>query len=171
MEHLSEHTLISFLLQSLILPIFFPGIYIAYRHLRVPLKQERIKHSLDELGIGWTKEQEGIENVQNLATANIPMLLIATPYSESQIIDWTDQALFLCYTSEKQREMLGKIGIIRASDIVSTAGKESIKDLSSASDISESELRILTRTLKSAFNLDIVIRFRTGGGTRDGRKR
>jgi hypothetical protein len=65
--------------------------------------------------------QDGIENVQNLATANIPALVANTPFSVGQLIDWIDQAILLVYTSDDQSRALAKLGIIRASDVLANA--------------------------------------------------
>jgi hypothetical protein len=62
--------------------------------------------------------QDGIENVQNLATANIAALITNTPFTLSQLADWIDQAILLVYTSDDQSRALEKIGIIRASDVL-----------------------------------------------------
>jgi hypothetical protein len=37
-------------------------------------------------------KQESIENVQNLATADVPGLVVGTPFTVNQIVDWVDQA-------------------------------------------------------------------------------
>jgi hypothetical protein len=62
--------------------------------------------------------QDGIENVQNLAAANVPALVANTPFSVGQLIDWIDQAILLVYTSDDQSRALAKLGIIRASDVL-----------------------------------------------------
>jgi hypothetical protein len=43
---------------------------------------------------------EGIENLQNLASANIVELMLKTRFSVEQIVDWIDQALLHMHTGE-----------------------------------------------------------------------
>jgi hypothetical protein len=40
-------------------------------------------------------EEEDIENVPNMATADIPDLLVSTPYAPERVVDWVDQAILL----------------------------------------------------------------------------
>ena len=40
-------------------------------------------------------EEEDIENVPNMATADIAGLLVSTPYSPERVVDWVDQAILL----------------------------------------------------------------------------
>ena len=60
MEHLTEPTLLAFLLQAAPFTLFAPLSYLAYRWVRVPVKRDRVKRSLSQLGIAWTKEFEGV---------------------------------------------------------------------------------------------------------------
>ena len=60
MEHLTEPTLWAFLFQAVLLPSYIPLTYLAYRWVRAPLKRDRVKQSLSQLGIDMTKELEEI---------------------------------------------------------------------------------------------------------------
>ena len=60
MEHLTEPTLWAFLLQEISLMLHIPLSYIAYRRVRAPLKRDRVKQSLSQLGIVHTREIEEI---------------------------------------------------------------------------------------------------------------
>ncbi|TEU20335.1 MAG: hypothetical protein E3J21_02560 [Anaerolineales bacterium] len=60
MEHLTEPTLWAFLLLAVLWPSYIPLSYIAYRWVRAPLKRDRVKQSLLQLGIAPTKELEEI---------------------------------------------------------------------------------------------------------------
>ena len=106
-------------------------------------------------------KQEGIENIQNLAAADISALVIGTPFTLNQIIDWIDQAILLAHTSDDQFQVLERSGIIRASDIL-TAGEDSrnLNDLVDASGLKKSELKLLFKTMQSALNIKLVTRFR-----------
>ena len=58
MEHLTEPTLWAFLLQAILSTGYIPLSYLAYRWVRAPLKRDRVKQSLSQLGIDMTKELE-----------------------------------------------------------------------------------------------------------------
>lgn len=104
--------------------------------------------------------QEDIENVQNLATADIPELVMHTPFTVTQLIDWIDQAILLIHTSAEQLTPLQRVGISRASDILEVAADETgLADLIDATGLKESELKILSRMLRSAINIQMVTHF------------
>jgi hypothetical protein len=106
-------------------------------------------------------KQEGIENVQNLAAADIPALVISTPFSLNQIMDWIDQAILLAHTSTLQFQVLAKVGLIRASDFLAiTDDSKGLNDLAEATELKKSELKILSKILLSALNIKLVARFR-----------
>lgn len=104
--------------------------------------------------------QEDIENVQNLATADIPELVMQTPFAVNQLIDWIDQAILLIHTSPERLTPLQRIGISRASDILEIATDAAgLADLVDATGLKESELKILGRMLRSAINIQMVTHF------------
>jgi hypothetical protein len=106
-------------------------------------------------------KQEGIENVQNLATANVADLVVATPFTVNQIIDWIDQAILTVYASQEQLEALEKAGARTASDVLTnTSNGRHLNELAEATDLQKSELRVLRRSLQSALNIALVTRFR-----------
>ncbi len=51
-------------------------------------------------------EEEGIENVQNLATADVTELTVRTHYNFRTLIDWIDQALLLIRLTSGQTKIL-----------------------------------------------------------------
>jgi len=51
-------------------------------------------------------EEEGIENVQNLATADVTELAVRTHYSFRTLIDWIDQSLLLVRLTNDQAKAL-----------------------------------------------------------------
>lgn len=53
-------------------------------------------------------EEEGIENVQNLATADVTELTVRTHYNFRTLIDWIDQALLLTRLTTDQIKILGE---------------------------------------------------------------
>lgn len=60
---------------------------------------------------------EGIENLQNLASANIVDLMLKTRYPVEQIIDWIDQALLQIHARERY-EHFRKSGLRTATDFL-----------------------------------------------------
>ena len=106
-------------------------------------------------------KQEGIENVQNLATADVPALVIGTPFPVHQIVDWVDQAILLTYASQEQFEALEKVGLRCASDVLTAAGdNKRLNQLASATGLDKDGLRMLHLALQSALNIKMVSRFR-----------
>jgi hypothetical protein len=116
--------------------------------------------------------QEGIENVQNLATADVLALVIGTPFPVTQIVDWVDQAILLVYASreeqfedpEKSRaqfQALEKVGLRCATDVLTATGDdEHLNQLASATGLNKDGLRMLHLGLESASNIKMVLRFR-----------
>jgi hypothetical protein len=106
-------------------------------------------------------KQEGIENAQNLATADVPALVIGTPFPVTQIVDWVDQAILLAYASQGQFEALEKVGLRCASDVLTAAGDNRLlNQLASATGLNKDGLRMLHLALQSASNMKMVSRFR-----------
>lgn len=75
-------------------------------------------------------EEEDIENIPNMATADIVGLLVSTRLPADRIVDWVDQAILLTYLGPHQadgphgegsRERLGRHGIRTASALLSAA--------------------------------------------------
>jgi hypothetical protein len=105
-------------------------------------------------------QQDGIENVQNLATADIPALVITTPFSLSQIVDWVDQAILMVYASPTQFEALQNVATRCASDILVIARTDALDELAEASGLKPGELKVLCTVLQSALNMKTVAYFR-----------
>ncbi len=71
--------------------------------------------------------EEGVEDLQNLATADIVDLLLATRVPVGRTVDWIDQAhLYLRVTSPAARQQLRALGIRSATDLqdVFAAGED-----------------------------------------------
>jgi hypothetical protein len=58
----------------------------------------------------------GIDNVQNLASVDIPFLLINTTFSAQQVIDWVDQAILYLYLEPSDIESFRRGRIRTVSD-------------------------------------------------------
>lgn len=105
--------------------------------------------------------QEGIENVQNLASADVPALVASTPFTLNQIIDWVDQAVLLVNASQEQVAGLEKVGLRCASDVLTIAEDETnLEKLSQATNLNKNGLNMLLLALQSAPNAKIVSRFK-----------
>ncbi len=106
-------------------------------------------------------DQEGIVNVQNLATANLMRLVWYTPFDVGQLVDWTDQAILLLYASPKQAAALQNVGLRCASDVL-LAVENSPDALARASGLGQSEMRVLAGAMQVAANIDLVRRYWVG---------
>jgi hypothetical protein len=104
--------------------------------------------------------QEGIENIQNLAAADIPALVIGTPFTVGQIIDWIDQSILLVYANDDLYNMLEKTGVRCATDFIVASDDATLELLSTASEISASKLKMLRLAVQSAPNIEIVAKYK-----------
>jgi hypothetical protein len=57
-------------------------------------------------------EEEGIENVQNLATAEVVTLAVKTHYNIRTLVDWVDQAILIDRLGEAAGKLLREKGLI-----------------------------------------------------------
>lgn len=93
--------------------------------------------------------EEGIEDLQNLATANIVDLMLNTRIPIERLIDWIDQALLYIHlekgesdAGETSRKKLRRFGIRAASDlaiVLETLDAESVRKLESILDKDQKE--------------------------------
>lgn len=105
--------------------------------------------------------QDGIENVQNLANADISELVASTPFTLNQIIDWVDQSILLTYATAEASSALMKVGIQGAADVVMLCEEpDMLETLHWASGIDKNVLTIINTTLRNAANIRVIIRFR-----------
>lgn len=69
-------------------------------------------------------EEEGIENVQNLATADVTELTVRTHYNFRTLIDWIDQALLITrLTSDQVKLLSGQATAISAIEMAAVSPK------------------------------------------------
>lgn len=61
-------------------------------------------------------KDNGIDNVQNLASVDIPFLLINTTFSAQQVIDWVDQAILYLYLEPSDIESFRRGRVRTVSD-------------------------------------------------------
>jgi hypothetical protein len=65
--------------------------------------------------------QEGIQNVQALATTDLARLAVRTPYDAQTLVDWVDQALLRIHTKVLWHAGMAAIGIRCATDLFDVA--------------------------------------------------
>jgi hypothetical protein len=104
-------------------------------------------------------DQEGIVNVQNLASANLLELVANTPFDVGQIVDWVDQAILMMHASPEQIEKLKGVGI-RSGSILIDIIKHGDEPLSTATGLNPEELVILRLALTSATNMKLIMLYR-----------
>lgn len=91
-------------------------------------------------------EEEGIDNVQNLATADVVDLVVRTHYSARTLIDWIDQSIVLSRLTTDQVKVLTSQGMaISAIELAAAAPESNNGDLTFA------------KTLASKLNVDPVL--------------
>lgn len=79
-------------------------------------------------------EEEGIEDAQNLATADVIDLAVKTHYGLRTLIDWIDQAVLVVRLGEKKTQTLWELGVpVSAIDLASQSpentGQSAIAEL------------------------------------------
>jgi hypothetical protein len=94
------------------------------RHLVHSLKKEHPLSDLDGLNIWYESRllEEGIEDMQNLATANIVDVMLRTRVPVDRLVDWIDQAVFDLHVKDgseggSDRRTLRRLGIRTATDL------------------------------------------------------
>ncbi len=102
--------------------------------IRVPSLEERAPLTrLDGLSV-WTEArllEEGLSNVESLATADFELLVLNTNFSTAQLIDWVDQALLYVHAGRSGEGIapLRSAGKRTASDLLEAVSKKSLKSL------------------------------------------
>lgn len=104
-------------------------------------------------------EDEGIETVQNLATAHLLRLVVKTPYDVSQVVDWVDQAILFTYTIEEQAKRLEGVGLQRASHVLAAAQIRP-QALADAINVPVDTIHFLSMSLASAANMKPICHYR-----------
>lgn len=148
-----------------------------FRFALPSLQPEMALDCLDGLTV-WHEarlEEEDIENVPNMATADIVSLLISTRFPADRIIDWVDEAILLTYLGPNQvsksqqgsaRQLLARHGIRTSSALLATA--QSAADRGQFDEFSaivvdhagRSVLPSLITAIRTNSNLDLVLRWR-----------
>ena len=121
-------------------------------------------------------EEEDIENVPNMATADIPGLLVSTPYPPERVIDWVDQAILLTQLgpaeargstgrTDEVSTRLRALGIRSASALVAAAGSDGGAEVHRAlhPDAAPAATAALLATLRHNQNLGLVMTWKRQG--------
>ncbi len=88
----------------------------------------------------------GIDNAQNLATANFVELILRTPFNPLLLLDWMAQAK-LYLTAKDDIEALRKANIRNAFDMLTLNDPQMLKIVSGLSGISEDQLTLICQVL------------------------
>ena len=116
-------------------------------------------------------EEEDIENIPNMASADIVDLMISTRFSPDRIIDWVDQAILFTHLGPgkdavSHREALRREGIWTATSLIQafmkgqnrpTDAKDVVQLLSAASG---SHIWTLVDSMETDPNLDLICNWR-----------
>lgn len=117
-------------------------------------------------------QQEGIENVQNMATTYVPSLIVTTPFALGELVDWVDQAILLVYANDEMYHTLETAGIRCASDFLTVAGDEGKLDqLAAATGLDKNRLCMLCVAVQSAVNVRMICRYKWSYSMDEGRRR
>lgn len=142
-------------------------------NLRGRLTRETHLGEIDGLSV-WHQarlRQEGIENVQNMATADITTLVVLTPFTANQIVDWVNQAVLIAYASPDQRAALASIGLRCATDVlIATDNETHLDHLAEATGLNRNGLNMLSLALQSAPSMGLMTYF-TSYASLDGQRR
>jgi hypothetical protein len=114
----------------------------------------------------WQSErlaEEGIESVQNLATKEIPSLLINVRFDTPQLLQWIDQALLRFQVGDQRMETFGSAYIRTATDLFDALDGQDLTTLAatlsentpegSPDSVSEGRLGVLVSALGTGPNL------------------
>jgi len=135
---------------------------------------------LDGLNIWYESRllEEGIEDMQNLATADLVDVMLNTRIPVERLVDWVDQALLYLHIAKNDRATLRRYGIRAATDVIDAfsvavdgtpAERRFCKDLErllnkkpdGTDDGNASVMRSVLTTLASERNLQYVLSWKS----------
>lgn len=177
-------------LQASYLPIvgfiigFFPGVVwqciqgatAKFGHFVLPSMQSRLPLSDLEGLTTWHEsrlEEEDIENIPNMASADIVDLMISTRISPDRIVDWVDQSILFTHLGPKQDAVDGRTenlrlqGIYTATSLIqafaraqSFSREDALKVEEILSAASRSNIRSLIDAMITEPNLELICAWR-----------
>ena len=110
-------------------------------------------------------DEVGVDNAQNLAEANLIELLLKTPFSPTQLIDWIAQAK-LYVAVKADIEKLRQVGIRTVFDFTGAgATPDRLLQVAKEADVSETALTIVHDQIKEDRGSERLLEFRTLRGT------
>jgi hypothetical protein len=104
-------------------------------------------------------EEEGIEEIQNLATADVIELAVKTHYNVRTLIDWIDQAIVICRFGDKTEKMRAAGVNISAVELAQEAPENNRPDsafVAKLATILQMEVEILTAELNSMYEDEFI---------------
>lgn len=99
--------------------------------------------------------EEGIENVQNLATTNVQELIINTNFNTNRLIDWIDQAYLIMHVSTRISNWR-YYGIRSASDFLNAYGNGVNDSLVESNLVSEHEVELYHSSMNTGPNKQLI---------------
>lgn len=137
------------------------------------LKQEYPLSDLDGLNLWYESRlmEEGIENLQNLVTANLVDLMLNTRVPVDRLVDWVDQGTLYLHLGKPKdddspRDRLRGYGVRTATDLLEVLGSRDPEHVArlgrilNASDAEPSRLRSVADTFQNEPNLVHVLAWR-----------
>ena len=102
----------------------------------------------------------GIDNAQNLAMANLPELLLRTPFNLKKVIDWVGQAkLYIYFKDDIVKLRQARVRTIF--DFMEIGGmEEELKKLTQETEIPESHLNMLYQLSKNDTDIQRLCQFK-----------
>ena len=92
------------------------------------LRSEHSLSNLDGLNIWYESQlvEEGIEDMQNLATADFVDVMLNTRIPADRLVDWVDQSLLYLHTNQDDRTTLRRYGVRTATDLLDAFACEAV---------------------------------------------
>jgi uncharacterized membrane protein len=118
-------------------------------------------------------EEEDIENIPNMARADIVDLMISTRFSPDRIIDWVDQAILFTHLGpdqkkDRRRGFLRLQGIFTATSLIQAFKQAQSRSQSEADELEKilskglhGQIRTLMAAMKTEPNLDLICAWRS----------
>ncbi len=103
--------------------------------------------------------EEGIENVQNLATVNVKELIINTNFNVNKLIDWIDQAHLIMHVNARISAWR-HIGIRTASDFLNAHGNGANESLIESRLVSKHVIELYHNSMETGPNVNLITSWR-----------
>jgi len=125
---------------------------LAFKRIVLVLKEQYPLSELDGLNIWYESRflEEGIEDMQNLATANLVDVMLNTRIPINRLVDWIDQSLLYLHLGKKDtdygkraREKLRSLGVRTATDLEDLIQRK--KDSTTSSETIAGVERVLNK--------------------------